>query len=225
MNGNLRSPQKTSSSLCIIFDLDGTLIDSESLCNKAFLDLLPSIDESDRTFMDRYRGQKLAEIIDDLQNRYDMRLPDDFEELYRKRVSELFASNLHAMPGAHRMLKAIDYRRCIASSGPIDKIRQALEVCSLAQFFGDDLFSSYEIASWKPDPGLFLYAASSMGFKPERCIVVEDSDVGIAAARAAGMRAFRFLHGHADKGSDGVATFASMDELPRLLEKIAVDEP
>ena len=91
------------------------------------------------------------------------------------------------------MLDSLSYSKCVASSGPPAKILQALEVSGLASYFGRFLFSSYDIGFWKPDPGLFLHAAQAMGFMPSQCVVVKDSDVGIQAAIAAGMKAFHFL--------------------------------
>lgn len=93
------------------------------------------------------------------------------------------------MPGVVAMLESLDQPRCIASSGPPQKIAQALKVSGLAIYFGSNLYSSYVVGSWKPEPGLFLHAARSMGYVPNTCIVVEDSTVGIQAANAAGMAA------------------------------------
>ena len=60
----------------------------------------------------------------------------------------------------------------------MDKISHALAVSGLAPFFGKNVFSSYTLNSWKPEPDLFLHAAKIMGAQPEQCVVVEDSEVG-----------------------------------------------
>ncbi|MCM2438614.1 HAD-IA family hydrolase [Agrobacterium vitis] len=178
--------------ICIIFDLDGTLVDSETLCNQAFVDLLPALRDPVEILVERYRGKKLASIFIDIEKRIGARLPSDFEKHYRQRVSELFESDLKPIPGAISMLEQANYAKCIASSGPPAKIRQALEITGLAQYFGKNIFSSYDIGTWKPEPGLFLHAAKAMGFSPHQCGVVEDSDVGIEAAIAAQMRVFHY---------------------------------
>lgn len=209
--------------ICVIFDLDGTLVDSEGLCNQAFLDLLPQLNDPLQTLTERYRGQKLSSILIDLENRLGLNLQDSFEQHYRQRVAELFARDLKPMPGVLEMLATLNSPKCIASSGPLPKIRQALEVSGLAAYFGDNLFSSYEIGSWKPDPGLFQYAAREMGFVSGQCAVIEDSEVGIEAAIAAGMTPLYYLQ-------TGVATsyqtvgnivFDDMSRLPQLLEQFA----
>jgi len=206
--------------ICVIFDLDGTLVDSEGLCNQAFLDLLPQLNDTVESLTQRYRGKKLAPILTDLESRLGQRLPDIFEQHYRQHVAELFSGELKPMPGVLDMLKMIDCPKCIASSGPSLKIRQALEVSGLASYFGDDLFSSYDIGSWKPEPDLFLHAAKVMGFKPYQCVVVEDSEVGVEAAIAAGMKALQYSK-HGDARSKAHLCFDDMLKLPSLLTDLA----
>ncbi|WP_293935530.1 HAD-IA family hydrolase [Iodobacter sp.] len=203
--------------LLVIFDLDGTLVDSEPLCNQAFLDLLPSLSETVVSLVNRYRGKKLAEILSDIENKLGHSLPEGFEARYRQRVADLFATELKPMRGVPEMLGQIQHPFCIASSGPPEKIRHALAITGLATHFGERLFSSYLVKSWKPDPGLFLHAAATLGFAPEQCVVVEDSPVGLKAAAAAGMQALHYAPHLVAQGN----TFSSMLALPSILEQIA----
>ncbi|WP_150047286.1 MULTISPECIES: HAD-IA family hydrolase [Methylomonas] len=208
--------------ICVIFDLDGTLVDSEGLCNQAFLDLLPQLDDTVDALTLRYRGKKLASILTDLEGRLCRKLPDGFELNYRQHVAELFCRELKPMPGVLEMLKTADFPKCIASSGPLLKIRQALQVSGLSRYFDDNLFSAYDVGCWKPEPGLFRYAANAMGFMPSQCVVVEDSNVGIEAAVAAGMKAFRYVR-NAETASCRIADevlFDDMLQLPRLLTQL-----
>lgn len=205
--------------ICVIFDLDGTLVDSEGLCNQAFLDLLPQLNDTVESLIQRYRGKTLAPILADIEDRLCQKLPDAFELHYRQHVTELFSRELKPMPGVLEMLETMDFPKCIASSGPPLKIRQALQISGLAPYFDDSIFSSYEVDSWKPEPGLFQYAANAMGFMPSQCVVVEDSEVGIEAAAAAGMKAFRYVRkGEASSCWIGdEVSFDNMLQLPRLL--------
>ncbi|CAD6879260.1 Putative phosphatase YieH [Methylomonas albis] len=209
--------------ICVIFDLDGTLVDSEGLGNQAFLDLLPQLNDSLETLTERYRGQKLSSIMIDLENRLGLTLQDSFEQQYRQRVAELFACDLQPMPGVLDMLATLNASKCIASSGPLAKIRQTLEVSGLAAYFADNLFSSYEIGSWKPDPGLFQYAAKAMGFVPDQCAVIEDSKVGVEAALAAGMTPLCYVQTGVTNSyqAAGHVVFDDMSQLPQLLEQFA----
>ncbi len=205
--------------ICVIFDLDGTLVDSETLCNQAFLDLLPEIGVPVAVLVQRYRGLKLAAILADVSARLGRPLSADFESIYRSRVADLFDTQLRPTQGALEMLQTTPFAKCVASSGPREKIARALAVTTLAPYFGENIFSSYEVRSWKPEPGLFLHAAMAMGFPPSRCVVIEDSDVGIKAAVAAGMKALRF--GPPDHGHSLPTDFSHMGELPALLARIA----
>ncbi len=190
---------------CIIFDLDGTLVDSEPLCNQAFIDLIPELSLTIDEMVLRFRGRKLADIFRDIENIIDRRLPKDFEVIYRAQVDALFASSLETFPNVHQTLQALDIKKCIASSGPQSKICSALIKTGLADLFQGQTFSSYDIGKWKPDPGLFLHAATEMGVAPNSCLVVEDSFVGITAARSAGMMSLHFCNKNST--IDGVDSF------------------
>ena len=200
---------------CIIFDLDGTLVDSEPLCNKAFLDLLPEIPLTIDGLIDRFRGRKLAEILKEIGHLIGRELPSGFETEYRAQVEENFRTSLAAFPNVLEALQAIDVPICIASSGPKSKIASALEMTFLDSLFLGRTFSSYEVGKWKPDPGLFLHAASQMGVSPKHCLVVEDSPVGVAAAVAAGMTPLQFCHDFPP--IDGVESFRAYNKLTEKL--------
>lgn len=203
---------------CLIFDLDGTLLDSEPLCNQAFLDLLPQLEDTVPGLMHRYRGMQLARILEDLSLRIGQPLEEGFEEQYRRRVAELYDTSLGPMPGAVEMLSALDNPRCVASNGPLAKASHGLRAAGLAGFFGDNVYSAYEVGSWKPDPQLFLHAANAMGFPPDRCLVVEDSEAGLQAAKAAGMRSIHFAPVPSPVGASAIARLTDLRHLPELVQ-------
>jgi HAD superfamily hydrolase (TIGR01509 family) len=204
---------------CIIFDLDGTLVDSESLSNKVLLDLLPAIDESVEKLTNRYHGKRLAEIFIDIERRFKFPIPEGFEPIYRAHVAQLFEKELKPIPGVAEMLEQINHPRCIASSGPLAKMKHSLKITGLGEFFGSNLFSAYEIGTWKPDPGLFIHAAREMGFKPEECVVVEDSLTGVKAAKSADMVVLHFSSKPFEEKGKTYCAFNNMVELPVLLQE------
>ena len=173
---------------CLIFDLDGTLVDSEILSLQGYCDSVPDLDWDTAYLAEHLRGWQFAKIVKAIEERVGHSVGDDFETRYRARVADLFNAELHAFPDVLDVVPAIDLPKCIASSGPIKKMRHSLGLTGLLPYFEDRLFSAYDINSFKPDPGLFLYAAEKMGIAPEACLVVEDSAVGIEAARRAGMQ-------------------------------------
>jgi HAD superfamily hydrolase (TIGR01509 family) len=178
----------------VIFDNDGTLVDSEPLGHRAMAQVLAErglrVDAED--LCREFRGWELARALDVLARRNRVTLGNDVVQSYRARLQDLLRRELRAMPGAHEAVSAAaeaGLHRAVASGGPLTKIRTALEVTGLIRAFGERLFSSYEVGSFKPDPGLFLHVARHFGCAPARCLVVEDSAVGVEAARRAGMEA------------------------------------
>jgi HAD superfamily hydrolase (TIGR01509 family) len=200
---------------CIIFDLDGTLVDSETLCNQAFIDLIPNLSLKVEDLLLRFRGRKLAGIFNDIESIIGRDLPANFEAMYRARVYALFDTDLVAFPHVQIALQNLDIKMCIASSGPQYKIATALKKTGLYEIFSGHIYSSYDIQKWKPDPSLFLYAASEMGIPPQSCLVIEDSAVGIDAAISAGMRPLQFCDG--THTIEGVESFSNYKDLTKIL--------
>jgi HAD superfamily hydrolase (TIGR01509 family) len=206
--------------LLLIFDLDGTLVDSEKLGNQAFIDLITEIDDDVQTLVEKFRGKKLSTIFCTIESEYSIKLPDDFESIYRYHVSELFEKQLCVTPGTMQMFEQIQNPYCIASSGPINKIKHSLKICGLDKYFSTNIYSSYDIGSWKPDPDLFLFVAKSMNYLPENCLVIDDSEVGIQAAENAKMRYLHYCPNLSVNYSKTDNSFSKMTNLVEIVEMI-----
>lgn len=204
---------------CVIFDCDGTLVDSEHLCNLGLAIELKAygIDADAHLLMQQFRGWKLAKILQELELKYGVVLASNFVPAYRERVSQLFKTQLRPISGIEQALTAIGLPKCVASSGPMAKIKEALAVTKLSLYFGDNLFSAHHIQVWKPDPGLFLHAAAKMDVAPTGCVVVEDSEVGIEAALAANMRAIYYNPNNELLADERVLNLSDMSQLPNLV--------
>lgn len=209
------------SDLCIIFDLDGTLVDSEALCQGGYLDLIPELNDSVEEMLTRYRGVNMEQILVDLEERIGRKLEEDFEPRYRARVAERLEAELQPIPGAREMLEKLEFPCCIASNGPLPKMQLSLRICEMDSHFGDRLFSAHDVKAWKPDPALFLHAAKEMGFPAEQCVVIEDSAVGLQGALAAEMITLYYDHGPEIDLPPSVISFDDMLDLPDILEDIA----
>jgi HAD superfamily hydrolase (TIGR01509 family) len=198
---------------CIIFDCDGTQVDSEYLCNLGLEIKLKEygITESAKSMMIQYRGGKLAEIIKSIEIKHNLNLNEDFVISYRLIVEKFFENNLKPVEGIIDTLEKLELPICVAFSGPLKKIENSLSITNLKHYFQNNIFSSYEVNSWKPDPGLFLHAAKEMGFSPKECAVVEDSEVGINAAKSANM--YPIYYNSLNNKNDNVCIIKHMSEL------------
>jgi HAD superfamily hydrolase (TIGR01509 family) len=209
---------------CVIFDCDGTLVDSELLSSIALSRALASLSvtESGEALLRRYRGARLANIFADLEARHRVGLPPTFELDYQRSVAEMFETELRAIAGIEQVLSGLSAPACVASSGPRAKIELALRVTGLSSFFAGKIFSSYEIGSWKPEPQLFLHASGQVGVPPDACVVVEDSLLGARAAERARMRCMLFdpPGQHAPEDAFGARSFREMSELLDLLQAL-----
>ena len=204
---------------CLIFDCDGTLVDSEYLCNLGLEIQLRNygIESSANAMMKKYRGGKLAEILQSIEKEHNILLKDNFVAEYRELVDELFENELNPCEGVLRFLSQNTLSICVASSGPTKKINKALEITDLKKYFGENIFSSYEINSWKPNPYIFLYAAEKMGMNPDECLIIEDSIKGIESGLAAGMKTILFDPMNLFNNIIGVQKIDKMDKLKDII--------
>ena len=207
---------------CIIFDCDGVLVDSEPIASQIMVDMANELganidlDYALRTF----KGTSIhrcQEHIAELANR---ELPSDFMPRFRERSFESFKKNIQTVEGITEVVKNLKLPFCVASSGPENKIRLNLQLTGLLPYFEGHIFSSFTIEKWKPDPGVFLWAAETMGFKPHECLVIEDSLSGVQAAENGGFDVFGFTAHDYNNELEGVATltFNKMSDLPKLIK-------
>ncbi|MGW0205702.1 HAD family hydrolase [Streptomyces sp. NPDC003233] len=208
----------------IIFDNDGVLVDSEPISNRhlaAYLTELghpTSYEDSIRDYM----GSAMHRIHELVLERTGQRLPDDFDDVFHARVFAAFERELQPVAGVAGVLEKLaadGVPYCVASSGSHARIRVGHRTTGLDRWFEEErIFSSEDVGRGKPAPDLFLYAAERMGVAPERCLVVEDSPLGVQAAVAAGMTVYGFTAmTPAAKLAAAHQLFSSMGELADLL--------
>ena len=215
----------------LIYDCDGVLVDSEVLACEGLAELMTALGrpttttECVRAFVGRSRSDVLRRAGEMLGRP----IPDALGAEVGAKLLARFRRDLKPVPGAAEAVAALPYRRCVASSSVPERLALSLEVTGLAPLFGPHVYSASQVANGKPAPDLFLFAAHSVGERPACTIVIEDSVLGIAAARAAGMASIGFAGGsHASEdlpaalaaaGADAVVT--SMAALPAAIEQLA----
>ena len=206
---------------CVIFDCDGILVDSESIGGGVLLKMANSLganlksDSIDRLF----KGKSLQACMENISKSVSIQLPIKFEAEYREKSFEAFKKGIQPINGKTDVIKNLKMPFCVASSGPESKIRLNLELTGLLPFFESNIFSCYAVKKWKPEPDVFLWAAETMGFKPNECIVIEDSLSGVRAAKAGGFDVFGYTeHDYNNELThEATKTFNSMDELLDML--------
>lgn len=206
---------------CILFDSDGTLVDSEPLSFRILARmLLPyglQLDADELHLL--YRGWKMGEVFALLSEQYDLGLPDEFEPEFRATQAQQFDTLLSPIPGVVDLLPRLQQAMAVVTSGPMPKVKKALAVTGLDAYFGENIYSAWEVGIWKPDPGIYRFAAQDMGFDIRRCLAVEDSPIGLQAAVESGARSV-FLNRFGDTCEyENVIEITSMEQLPDILER------
>jgi len=211
----------------IIFDSDGTLLDSETLGMDLLWELardagLPlTRDEAHR----RFRGVGIAEVGGWVMAELGSNDPDRvsaFVDRYHRGILRRFHEALAPMPGAVDLLAALRLPVAVATNGPREKVSLGLALTGLDRFFGDRVFSAPELGHFKPAPELFLIAARALNTPPERCAVVEDSLPGLVAGIAAGMRVYS-LHPREGLPDDLADELIFIDSLSEFGRKIGLE--
>ncbi len=190
----------------VLFDCDGVLVDSEILAVEVETRMLAEIGlhYDLQNFKTRFMGMSdaafFAALNSDSRKQLGRSLPEDFESRCREQLYREVSARLKEVEGAAKAVAALPRFKAVASSSTTEKLRIKLERVALWHLFEPHVYGADHVTHAKPAPDLFLYAANSLGVRPEDCLVIEDSVNGVRAALAAGMRVWGFTGGgHMDQ--------------------------
>lgn len=208
---------------CLLFDNDGTLVDSEYLCNLGIVEqfALLGVHLDVDTLVKDYRGGKMSEILADIAHKKNVEIPANFLPEYRKRVAKLFDEKLVPIVGVKDALSQLPQLKAVVSNAPRAKIDHALSLCELTHYFDNRVYSAYDVGAYKPDPEIYLHVARQLGFKPHECVVIEDSITGVTAGSRAKMFTLFYNVHNEFINLPNVYSFSDMRKLPFLLEKLS----
>ncbi|MFJ3058993.1 HAD family hydrolase [Herbaspirillum sp. NPDC087042] len=200
----------------VIFDCDGTLVDSEVVAAQAWSEHVAGygVQLSAEEALARFRGVSMTWCLAHIEELRGSSLPQDFEQDLRALMARLLEQQLQPINGALEMVEQLHLPFALASNAPHHKIELCLRVTRLLPHFAGRIFSAYDVQRWKPDPALFLFAAERMGVDPGRCVVVEDSLPGVQAGLAAGMKVVALQeHGVHQDMPDSVQVITHLSQL------------
>ena len=214
----------------VIFDCDWGLVDSEPIINRAHAEVLTACGYTitEKVLVERFCGMSDPDMLEIIEREWGRALPDSYAQHVGLMIEAGFHQSLAPIEGVGEALDSLTLPTCVASSSSLEQIRQKLEITGLLGRFGEHLFSATMVARGKPAPDLFLYAAQQLAAAPDRCLVIEDSLLGIEAAIAAGMTAIGFCGGshcgpeHGDRllARGAALLIADMRELSTAMAKL-----
>jgi len=209
----------------LIFDCDGTLVDSERVAARLLHELLAeqSIHMPADQVLTRFRGIPFAQFISEMIALYPALNGHHLDQEFRRRSLPLLRDHVEEMPGAGAFVRGTTLPICVASNGPREKIETNLAAVGLLDVFGARIVSAYDVNAWKPSPRLIEHAANLIGVPVEKCLLVDDSVPGVQAGISAG--AHVAAYGDTDFSEfAGAANFyrvRDFAELERLVKRLS----
>jgi beta-phosphoglucomutase len=207
----------------VIWDVDGTLVDTAELHFAAWSRLAKELDRpfSREDFAATF-GRRNPEILNFLfGSQFDDRrvaeLGDRKEDYYKNAAK---AEGVSLLPGARQLLEGLHkagFLQAIGSSAPLGNLDLILGLTNTRQFF-EAIVSMEDTQRGKPDPQVFQVAASRLAVSPAQCVVMEDAVAGVQAAKAGGMRcvAVRFVAHHSEEKLRNAGADLIVDSLEQV---------
>ena len=216
----------------VIFDCDGTLMDSEVIAARAETEIMAEygIEIGTDEFMQRFAGTSSTFVKTTMEAESGRHFPDDHFDKVKLKMHELLWREVKVVDGTHAMLDALDYPRCICSNAGMEKLKLELTRGELWDRFRPYVYSAKDLegVEQKPAPDLFLHAAKEFEAAPESVVVIEDSVPGVQAGVAAGMLVIgstaashcRPGHGEMLMEAGAVTTVSRLADLPKTIDGV-----
>lgn len=180
----------------VIFDLDGTLVDSELKSCQAMAEVFSDfgIPMTTQQVQDRFVGQQTRLSVRQVEAETGKVLGQPYMAALQARAGELL-QGVKAFDGVVDYIESLGCPSVIATSALPSKYSIMLPSAGLTPYFEGRIFDATMVENGKPAPDIFLLAAEKVGVAPDTCLVFEDSVHGVTAAVAAGMQVVGFVGG------------------------------
>lgn len=180
----------------VIWDFDGVIADTEKLWVQSRVELLKEYLGIDFTF------EKAMSLIggmsdkdkDIVLKKLGINVNNNFWNEALLRDKDKAKNGFALTEYIENIFSNKKIKQCIATGGILEKTKNKMKIVNIEKYFPyESVFTSDMVIKGKPEPDIFLLAAKKMGFKPEDCIVIEDSVAGLTAAQRAGMIPVAFV--------------------------------
>ncbi|MCL4678771.1 MAG: HAD family phosphatase [Alphaproteobacteria bacterium] len=185
----------------VIFDCDGTLVDSELLNNMAMVEVLQGFGLEKYTLdhaLEYFTGLRFSQILEGITKETGFIFPPDAAQGYLKAVRRLAPTHMKPVAGAEDLVRHVlgGTKACVVSNGERNNVLTSLEMTGLRRYFKDEHIFSGLMAAAKPAPDLFLLAMGRLNETPENTMIIEDSVVGVTGGVASGATVWGFTGTH-----------------------------
>ena len=178
----------------VLFDMDGLMVDTESLATEAFIHSAKKqgydMTKEETLLVLGFTTKSIYEFWENYFKNSDVSGKQLVDDHYKYIENILFTTGPRKMPYIEELLKYLkesNYKVAVASSSNMDHIINNMEKTGLKKYI-DEFASGAEVENGKPAPDVFLLAAERLGVKPEECLVLEDSKAGVLAGSSAGAK-------------------------------------
>ena len=196
----------------ILFDLDGTLVDSTASVERSWRQLADKIGRPFPEIEPYIHGMPVAQVMAMLEPEMSAERVDELR-VFMVESESADTVDVVAQPGAHEVLAALPRDRvAIVTSGGVKLSSARIAAAGLGR--PDLVVTADDVTIGKPDPAPYLMGAKLLGFPPERCLVVEDAPPGVESARAAGCPVVGVLTTHASLDAPSVRSLADVQFTP-----------
>lgn len=209
----------------VIFDMDGVLVDTELLYTLMYQEVYASFGLTlDMREREGFVGTSVEKVWQFVKDKYSLK--ESVDELIAMK-DKSYLAKLHSLPeilsidGVQDLLEYLDakgYRLAIASSSTRELIEYITGKAGISRYFSF-ISSGDSVKKGKPDPEIFLNAASHYGARPDECFVIEDAASGVCGGKAGGMTVYAYRNPNSGNQDLTLADFVfdSFDDLKNLL--------